>query len=87
MPIEDAPGIAQAFAKIRERSDLVFVDQRGTGGSHPLNCELFDPADAKRQNAGGRRQNAGNRRQKINGRDLRLSTLISSDPALSGRRQ
>jgi pimeloyl-ACP methyl ester carboxylesterase len=40
---EDAPGIAQAFAKIREHRDLVFVDQRGTGQSHALNCTLFDP--------------------------------------------
>jgi len=43
--IEDAPGIAQAFAKVREGRDLVFVDQRGTGGSHPLNCDLFTPGD------------------------------------------
>src|SRR5829696_10173249 len=35
---EDARGIARAFAKLRERRDLVFVDQRGTGGSHPLDC-------------------------------------------------
>ena len=39
---EDAPGIAQGFAKIREHRDLVFVDQRGTGKSHPLDCTLFD---------------------------------------------
>lgn len=42
---EDAPGIAQAFGKIREHRDLVFVDQRGTGQSHPLECPLFDPND------------------------------------------
>lgn len=42
---EDAPGIAQAFASIRTRRDMVFIDQRGTGGSHPLNCDLFNPAD------------------------------------------
>jgi pimeloyl-ACP methyl ester carboxylesterase len=40
---EDAPGIAQAFAKIREHRDLVFVDQRGTGQSHPLDCAFFNP--------------------------------------------
>jgi pimeloyl-ACP methyl ester carboxylesterase len=33
------------FAKVRERRDLVFIDQRGTGGSNPLNCDLFNPAD------------------------------------------
>ena len=42
---EDAPYVSQEFAKIRQRRDLVFVDQRGTGGSNPLNCELFDPKD------------------------------------------
>lgn len=42
---EDAPYIAEGFAKIRERRDLVFVDQRGTGGSNPLNCELYNPSD------------------------------------------
>jgi pimeloyl-ACP methyl ester carboxylesterase len=42
---EDAPGIAQIFAKMREHRDLLFVDQRGTGGSHPLNCEFYNPAD------------------------------------------
>ncbi len=42
---EDAPGIAQEFAKIREHRDLLFVDQRGTGKSHPLNCEFYNPAD------------------------------------------
>lgn len=42
---EDAPYIAADFAKVRERRDLVFLDQRGTGGSNPLNCTFFDPAD------------------------------------------
>ncbi|HEX5964833.1 MAG TPA: alpha/beta fold hydrolase, partial [Pyrinomonadaceae bacterium] len=40
---EDAPGIAQILAKVRVHRDLVFVDQRGTGQSHPLNCTFFDP--------------------------------------------
>ena len=42
---EDAPYIAADLAKVRERRDLVFLDQRGTGGSHPLNCTFFDPND------------------------------------------
>lgn len=41
---EDAPGLAMELAKIRERRDILLVDQRGTGGSHPLNCVLFEPA-------------------------------------------
>jgi len=42
---EDAPFVAHEFAKIREHRDLVFVDQRGTGGSNALNCELFKPGE------------------------------------------
>ena len=42
---EDAPYIVKEMAKLRPNRDLVFVDQRGTGGSNPLNCELFDPKD------------------------------------------
>ena len=42
---EDALGFAPEFTKIREHRDLVFVDQRGTGKSHPLNCEFFNPND------------------------------------------
>lgn len=42
---EDAPGVASIFAKIRQHRDLVFVDQRGTGKSHPLNCVLYNDKD------------------------------------------
>src|SRR6185369_592560 len=35
---EDAPGVVTLMAKIRDQHDLVFVDQRGTGGSHNLDC-------------------------------------------------
>lgn len=42
---EEASGVAQALATVREHRDLVFVDQRGTGQSNPLNCELFDAKD------------------------------------------
>lgn len=42
---EDARGIVFEFKKLREHRDLVFVDQRGTGNSNPLNCDLYDPAD------------------------------------------
>src|SRR5438552_8561943 len=42
---EDAPGVATLFTRIRERHDLVFLDQRGTGGSNPLNCEFFNVSD------------------------------------------
>ena len=41
---EDAPYVVQDYAQIRERRDLVFVDQRGTGGSNALNCNFFNPS-------------------------------------------
>ena len=43
--VEDAPYVAGDLAKVREHRDLVFLDQRGTGGSNPLNCEFFNSAD------------------------------------------
>ena len=42
---EEAAGVAQMVGKTREHRDLVFVDQRGTGGSNPLNCELYNAND------------------------------------------
>ncbi len=42
---EDARGFAPAFPKLRESRDFVFVDQRGTGSSHPLNCTFYNSAD------------------------------------------
>lgn len=45
--VEDAPYVAKDLAKLRPNRDLVFVDQRGTGGSNPLNCELFDPKNIR----------------------------------------
>lgn len=44
---EDARGFVPELAKIREHRDLVFVDQRGTGRSHPLDCNFYNPADAQ----------------------------------------
>jgi len=35
-----APIFAKAFAPLRQQRDLVFIDQRGTGGSRPLHCPL-----------------------------------------------
>jgi len=35
-------GYAQAFEKVRRKRDILLLDQRGTGQSAPLNCELGD---------------------------------------------
>src|SRR5262249_7104473 len=40
---EVAPFLAHDYAKILERRDILLVDQRGTGGSHSLNCEMYLP--------------------------------------------
>src|SRR5690349_16712859 len=42
----DADGIAVDAAHLRERRDLVLVDQRGTGGSHPIRCDFYGPPDS-----------------------------------------
>lgn len=35
---ESYPGMAGAFTRLRAKRNLVFMDQRGTGGSNPLVC-------------------------------------------------
>jgi pimeloyl-ACP methyl ester carboxylesterase len=39
-----APWVAPAFEPLRDTRDLLFIDQRGTGGSGPLPCALRDAA-------------------------------------------
>jgi pimeloyl-ACP methyl ester carboxylesterase len=40
-----AGGIPPVYAGLLEGRDLLFVDQRGTGGSSPLECNMRDPAN------------------------------------------
>jgi pimeloyl-ACP methyl ester carboxylesterase len=42
---EDYPAIAPAFAPLREKRDILLVDQRGTGASNPLRCESEKNSD------------------------------------------
>ena len=44
--VEQAAGIARDPSRLRGRRDLVLVDQRGTGGSHPINCPFYGPPDS-----------------------------------------
>ena len=44
--VEQAAGIARDPSRLRERRDLVLVDQRGTGGSNPINCRFYGPPDS-----------------------------------------
>lgn len=39
---ETYPAMAQSFSQIRQQRDILLVDQRGTGKSHPLECDLPD---------------------------------------------
>jgi pimeloyl-ACP methyl ester carboxylesterase len=41
----DAAGVAEELARIRERRDILLVDQRGTGKSNSLACEMFGAKD------------------------------------------
>lgn len=40
-----AEWVGEKFDALRDERDLLFVDQRGTGRSGPLQCQLRDPAD------------------------------------------
>jgi len=42
---EDAAFFANEFAKLREHRDIVLVDQRGTGQSHAIDCDLYPGKD------------------------------------------
>uniref|UniRef100_Q025R1 Proline iminopeptidase n=1 Tax=Solibacter usitatus (strain Ellin6076) TaxID=234267 RepID=Q025R1_SOLUE len=55
-PGQAATDLIQAFFRNRElraRRQVVFIDQRGSGGSNPLNCDLYgSPPDPRRILAG-----------------------------------
>ena len=40
--MEMAPFVDVVFSKVNERRDVVLIDQRGMGSSHPLKCEMPD---------------------------------------------
>ena len=42
-----APYLAREFAALRRHRDILLVDQRGTGGSHALECDLYPGTDAQ----------------------------------------
>lgn len=44
-----AHDMALLLDAVRRERDIVFLDQRGTGRSNPLTCELADPDDAQDQ--------------------------------------
>ena len=44
--LESYPQVAAAFADVRRTRDLLLVDARGTGGSHPLRCRDEDGDNA-----------------------------------------
>jgi pimeloyl-ACP methyl ester carboxylesterase len=49
--IELAGPMSRLLARLSNRRDLVFIDQRGTGRSAPLACDLPDPAQPLRESA------------------------------------
>jgi pimeloyl-ACP methyl ester carboxylesterase len=51
--VPDAENWPKAFPQLRETRDMVFIDQRGTGGSNPLDCSVGDSAAAVSAFIGG----------------------------------
>lgn len=41
--IDDASSWAEQFRELRDSRDILFVDMRGSGRSHPLNCDVWGP--------------------------------------------
>ncbi len=39
--VDNAAGYARLLAPLRDERALVFIDQRGTGGSNPIPCDLY----------------------------------------------
>ena len=76
--ISAAPQVMPLFTRLNNRRDIVFVDQRGTGRSAPLECEdprhrpLSEQADTERQIA--QMMQCRDKLQKLPHGDLRFYT-------------
>lgn len=73
------PFLATALPRLRTSRDIVLVDQRGTGGSNPLECELPEPWET--QDSGG---SSGTREQAHLAalRTCRTAIAARADPTL-----
>ena len=56
--VPDAPNWPRAYPRLRQTRDIVFVDQRGTGGSNPLDCPIGDAVAAVKALIGGEMSSA-----------------------------
>jgi pimeloyl-ACP methyl ester carboxylesterase len=67
---------SKAFPDLRRQRDILLVDQRGTGASNPLDCELStDPANAEYRDAARFREAVRRCRKELEGKaDLRYYT-------------
>ncbi len=45
--VELGPALVQGFTRVHQERDIVLVDQRGTGKSNPLECELPEEDDVE----------------------------------------
>jgi len=68
--------LGKAFPDLRRQRDILLVDQRGTGASNPLDCELStDPANAEYRDAPRFREAVRRCRKEVEGKaDLRYYT-------------
>ncbi|MFO0452086.1 MAG: alpha/beta hydrolase [Pseudomonadota bacterium] len=68
---------ASAFATIQRTRDLVLLDQRGTGGSNPLDCDFPDDVDTTRYSPELLRQLSAQCRQALRGRPEFYTTSVA----------
>ena len=47
--VEIYPTLARSFSSVHQERDVVLMDQRGTGRSHPLACDLPEDGDVDRE--------------------------------------
>lgn len=84
---ESYPGVAPAFAEVLKKRDVILLDQRGTGDSHPLACK-GEAADAEDDSAQAARLAAEQCRDALSkNADLRFYTTTDAVRDLDRVRQ
>jgi pimeloyl-ACP methyl ester carboxylesterase len=77
--VDDAESIALDSVGLRAHRDLVLVDQRGTGGSHPITCQFYGPPDSLQSYFGDFTPVAAVRRcRDTNAKDTDVTQYITS---------
>jgi pimeloyl-ACP methyl ester carboxylesterase len=79
--IDVAGSVLPLMQRLNNRRDIVFVDQRGTGGSAPLNCDDPSKAGDSGERSGGPTPEAADARPTVRGSsDAPRSVAEQADP-------